>query len=227
MLKTRGHTRGQGSAIKRNSLIFLARSIERDGVGEQGSGGRGGHPWIVPGQLEEANGRIRSMPSTQKPGGAKDRESTVVKAAPFQEASPLWPVARWAFRAGLIVLFFLVTRAGANYTLYGQFHAMTLADLVPVVQATCVPTVRAMKEYARDHGQWPAKIEDLVPAYLANRPLRGECAGDTYMYFGAHGMMIECRLRTNGDEWRVHGPGLSGEIPMDPIEVGPGTRAGS
>ena len=78
-----------------------------------------------------------------------------------------WRRLRVAYLAGLVALFAAIAfYFGPNCFLFHKLTWMTPADFVPTVQRNCVPVVRAMKEFRRDHGRLPARADELVPQYL-------------------------------------------------------------
>src|SRR5688572_4286961 len=84
-----------------------------------------------------------------------------------------WHRRRLLYYAALVLLACPVAfYFGPNWFLFRKLTWITPADFAPVAQQECVPIVRAMKEYARDHGHLPATSDDLAPDYLPKDPTR-------------------------------------------------------
>ncbi len=54
--------------------------------------------------------------------------------------------------------------------LFGTIKRPRPTDFVLIVQRECVPVVRAIKEYKRDHSTLPETLNALVPHYLSASP---------------------------------------------------------
>jgi hypothetical protein len=98
-------------------------------------------------------------------------------------------------------------------------------DFVPIVQRDCVPIVRAMKEYQRDHGSYPDDVAQLVPQYLPGNP---EHPGFHPMigkgYFGVlslNSQLIEYDCGSEEEAWRIIGGYVSGRMPLPPVTLDP------
>src|SRR5947209_4349819 len=89
----------------------------------------------------------------------------LMTTTPFEATQ--WRQRRRAFFAVRCVLFAAIAFwFGPNLIMFGKLTWLSPADFVPAVQRDCVPVVRAMKAYERDHGHRPEELEELVPSYL-------------------------------------------------------------
>ena len=99
------------------------------------------------------------------------RGRTPKRGGPPQDAEFLrWRALRMLFRAGVVLVLMPVTfYFGPNLITFGKLTRLSAADFITDrVESTLLPTVRAMKEYQRDMGRLPDRMEDLVPKYLAS-----------------------------------------------------------
>jgi len=141
-----------------------------------------------------------------------------------------WRRRRGAYYGALVVLFAVVAfYVGPNYILFGKPTWITPADFVPTVQQRCVPMVRAMKEFRRDHGRLPARGDELVPDYYPARKsaVQGvESAVDDgqFRYWSMFNHTIRYDFNPASEGWLVSGPYTSGRIPAPPVAIGPATR---
>jgi hypothetical protein len=76
-----------------------------------------------------------------------------------------WCRRRWAYRLSLVGLFVLIAfYIGPTRIIFGRWTRLAPADFVPVVRDQCVPIVRAIKVYQRDHGgRLPQSVEQALP----------------------------------------------------------------
>jgi hypothetical protein len=139
-----------------------------------------------------------------------------------------WRLRRIAFRAAVILLLTPITfYFGPNMILFGKLTWLTPADFVLTVQRDCVPTVRAMKEYQRDFGHLPEKMEDLVPKYLRAFPDGNQLVtnGSFAQFEGPGHQMITYEFGPGREGWSVLGGYTRGPIPLPPVTIGPATRS--
>jgi hypothetical protein len=139
---------------------------------------------------------------------------------------------RVAINVALIGWFYLIGFwLGPNKINFGKFEGLTPADFVPIVEKYCVPAVRQIKIYQRDHGHLPAGEGDM-------RSLFGPTNGNNddpgvhrlnrdgqYEYWGPNRPMFKHTIVydfTPGHEgWSVHGLFANGIIPLPPVTVEP------
>ena len=100
-----------------------------------------------------------------------------------------------------------------------------IADFVETVEKSCVPTVRAMKEYQHDTGQLPDSMDDLVPKYLASRPNGQDISKGHFMQIVSRGAVhfITYDFNPGSEAWEISGPWFSGVIPVPPVTIAPAT----
>lgn len=136
-----------------------------------------------------------------------------------------WLEVRVLYRAGLVGLWAAIAfYFGPHWILFRKWTALTAADLVPDLEMDCVPLVRAVLEYQRDHGSLPPDEKALVPAYMAEVPEFGaQYQGEECMYFDHYGDWIKVRFLGGPPEWEARGPFVKGVIPMPPIVLPPAT----
>jgi hypothetical protein len=104
----------------------------------------------------------------------------------------------------------------------------TPADYVADVQQSCVPVVRAMKEFRRDNGRLPNDMNELIPKYLPDQShqlvqLYGAWAGKFEHYVQWH-HRIWYDFTPGDEHWEISGSFVRGRIPLPPVAVGPATR---
>ncbi len=146
---------------------------------------------------------------------------------PEDAESRCWRLWRILFRVGVILLLMPVTfYLGPNLINFGKLTSLSPADFVAEVQGTCVPTVRAMKEYQIDTGHLPSAMEDLVPKYLASLSERQFIDDGSFKQLAFRGMnhMITYDFTTSAEGWSVYGPFARGPIPLPPVTIAPATR---
>ena len=136
-----------------------------------------------------------------------------------------WRAFRILLRLGLIAWFAIIAFwFGPHLILFRKLSSMSPADFVPVVQKFCVPTVRAMKQYAHDHGRMANKWEDLGPAFdphIHKGPGMDEIdsRGYTYWAFGIYNHHIEYDFTSGHEGWRVHGAFANGPVPVPSVNI--------
>ena len=141
-----------------------------------------------------------------------------------------WRRRRLAYNAGLGALFVAVASyVGPNLILFGQPTWITPAWFVPVVERACVPVVRAMKEYQRDHGRLPARGEELMPDYYPpDGPFRGQVEAfvqdGKFEWWAMYNHMITYDFTPASEGWSVRGVYTEGPIPVPPVKIDPTTR---
>ena len=131
-----------------------------------------------------------------------------------------WWWVRAAYRTALITIFFgIAFYFGPNWFLFHKWTSLTATDFVPVVEEKCVPTVRAVKAYARDHGgHMPETNDDLGPAFK-NWTEVGMVRRDGFEFldFGHAMQRIEYKFGPTGERWVVEGVFLNATIPVPAV----------
>ncbi len=126
---------------------------------------------------------------------------------------------RWRYRrilycAGLGFWFIAIAfYFGPNVINFGKLTRLSPDDFVGIVQRDCVPTVRAMKEYQRDHGKLPTQNEDLAPRYLPEAPkgfISMERGHFQCLTMWNHFVIYDFTPGAEG--WSVRGPFANGQI---------------
>lgn len=141
-----------------------------------------------------------------------------------------WWARRQGYRVMLLAVFVMIAwYVGPNEINFRKPTPLNAADFVPVVESQCVPVVRAMKQYQRDHGKLPGDTDDLVPKYLSaaeEKQFRGEVENGRFVYFGQWNHLIEYSFAPGNEHWSVHGPVVNGVIPTPPVTLmAPGSAA--
>src|SRR3954466_1710838 len=81
-----------------------------------------------------------------------------------------WLYRQFAWYLVLALIFFAIPFYFANnYFFFGKLSRLTAADFVDEVRERCVPVVRAMKEFERDHGRLPNEMKELIPDCLPDQ----------------------------------------------------------
>lgn len=135
-----------------------------------------------------------------------------------------WRNLRILLRVGLFVLLAPPSiYVGRNLVLFGKPTTLSPADFVPTVQNIALPTVRAMKEYERDTGHLPDRMDDLIPKYLQSPPMSfAQRVGDSgYELFTKYNQVITYDFKPGAEGWSVHGPFANGPIPVPPVTILP------
>ena len=138
-----------------------------------------------------------------------------------------WLYGRLFYLATLAVLFFLIAfQLGPKRILFGKFTSLTPTDFTPIVQRDCVPVVRAIMEYQRDHpGDLPPLPPDLDAlgfTYHGDALFGSEYSKLDRTYIGTH--RITYNFTPGPQVWRVAGPFANGVIPVPPIVIAPSTK---
>lgn len=139
----------------------------------------------------------------------------------------LWHFWRIILRFGIYaVIAPLAVYFVPNLITFGQWKRPTPADFVPTVEAVCIPTVRAMKEYQRDNGHLPNTIDELVPKYLSTMPSWGQFIGPNHWYvdYEVMGQTIMYQFSSDSEGWSVMGRYVNGPIPLPRVTIGPSTE---
>jgi hypothetical protein len=113
----------------------------------------------------------------------------------------------------------------------GRWTRPTIADLVPIVEKYCIPTVRAVKQYQRDNGEMPRQLDDLSPKYLPSdyfhnqflrSPVWTMLLGDGIIFNYDHHVHdnIYYNLKPGEEGWQVSGY-TNGPIPMPIVTTDP------
>ena len=145
-----------------------------------------------------------------------------------------WRRRRVAYNAGRAAFFAAVALyVGPNLLLFGKPTGLTPADFVPTVEEQCVPIVRAMKEFRRDHGRLPDGGAELMPdyhppedpglQYVSASVHQGKFNRWTTMY--NHTITYDFEPATEG--WYVTGAFTHGRIPLPPVTIDPRPKAAS
>jgi hypothetical protein len=148
--------------------------------------------------------------------------------APSDPELRTWWAKRLSLRLALLLLFSAIAfYFGPNEVNFGKLTRPSPADFVQDVETRCVPVVRAMKEYQRDHGQWPKKMEDLAPGYLSSAEADGfvgDISKGHFFTFSKWEEAIEYDIAPGGERWIVSGGYVHGTIPVPPVTIDPTTR---
>ena len=117
---------------------------------------------------------------------------------------------------------------GPNFLNFGRISGVSGQDFVPDVQQRCVPVVRAMKEYLRDHGQLPNAKKDLVPDYLPDESHVDVPAADVWggalKHWGRWNHHVTYDFTPGQEGFYVSGPFMNGRLPMPPVKIEPSTN---
>lgn len=136
-----------------------------------------------------------------------------------------WQVWRACYYAALAGLFGLIALyVGPNYILFGKPTWLTPADFVPEAERECVPVVRAVKEYQRDHGRLPESGRDLVPEYLPAVAHGFTVFNGEAWYNGRFNHAITYRFTPGPEAWSVTGVFVNGPLPLPPVTIGSSNR---
>ena len=137
-----------------------------------------------------------------------------------------WRRRRVAYYGVLVLLFAPIAfYFGPNVIMFGKLTWLAPADFVVAVERRCVPVVRAMKEFERDHGRRPNRVEELEPAYLPeDRNVRARVQNGEFECWTMFNHVIEYRFTPGDEGWYVRGVYTNGRIPYPPVTVGPATR---
>ena len=195
------------------------------------------------------------MPAPRAPAPWYDRPvppTTAPTPPPRSPDARRWDRRRHAYHAVLLgsaAAFALYV--GPNLMLFGKPTWIDPSDFVPIVAQQCVPIVRAMMEYERDHGRRPDTAAELAPDYLSEKEaeraspwvenggfwrltqfnhdvvyLFSRPAGDVDL--PAEGRRraayVEELFADQSEGWYVAGPYTRGRIPVPPVTVGASTR---
>ena len=138
-----------------------------------------------------------------------------------------WWLARIGYYLAMMALFVIIAfYAGPNEINFGSPFGLRASAFVPYVMRDCVPVVRAMKEYQRDHGSFPGDIDDLVPQYLsagAKNRFLGNVYKGQFSAFAEWNHLIEYKFGPGKEEWRIRGPLINGVLPVPAVTSGPAT----
>jgi hypothetical protein len=144
----------------------------------------------------------------------------------LSEAEWRWLGFRIFFRIALAGLFWLIAfHIGPNEILFGRLTAPSMPYFVPIIERECVPVVRAVKEYERDHGAMPVKLDDLVPRYLSKVPNPTghyfASGSDASYLVNLTGENVEWNLTSVGETWEIYGWFATGVPPIRPVLISP------
>jgi hypothetical protein len=140
---------------------------------------------------------------------------------------------RVLFYAGLAGWFYVIgCWLGPNELTFHKLEGMTVADFVPIAKKYCVPAVREMKIYQRDHGHLPESEGDMWSLFGSQN---GHGPGvhrldrnGNYEYWGPGEIMFKHTIEydfTPGHEgWSVRGRFANGQIPLPPVTLEPGAK---
>ena len=144
-----------------------------------------------------------------------------------------WRRRRLAYHACLTAFCAAVAfYVGPNLFMFGQPTWITPAWFVPVVEQQCVPVVRAMKEFQRDHGRLPARGEELIPDYHPpDHPSVQRVAVSVrdgkFEWWSEYNHIIAYDFDPASEGWSVRGVYTRGRIPVSPVKINPATRPAS
>ena len=108
-----------------------------------------------------------------------------------------------------------------NRMMFGKWTWLTPADFADRTQRDCVPVVRAMKEYARDQGKLPDRIETLVPKYLPEKHPAATVWDGTFECWAMYNHRITYDFDPKNEGFYVSGAYTSGKIPLPPVQIEP------
>jgi hypothetical protein len=145
---------------------------------------------------------------------------------PETPESRKWRKRRWVFRGGLATMFLLIAGYfGPNLLLFGKLTRLGPDDFVSFVESRCVPTVRAIKEYARDNGHLPATLDDLAPKYsVADQPGAAQMWAGQFQCYSSSGHDITYDFTPGHEGWYVSGRFANGRIPSPLVTIASATR---
>jgi hypothetical protein len=121
---------------------------------------------------------------------------------------------------------------GPNELTFHKLEGMTTADFAPIVEKYCVPAVREIKIYRRDHGHLPESEGDMWSLF-GNQNDHGPGVhrlnrDGGYEYWGPGEVMFKHTIIydfTSGHEgWAVEGPYANGPIPVPQVTLEPATE---
>jgi hypothetical protein len=175
-------------------------------------------------------------------------------ATNIRNSETFWRNMRWLYNgggfliAGVFAFYFI-----PNLILFGKWTWLSPADYATVTQQRLVPVVRAIKEYKRDRGKCPTRVDDLVPAYLPEKPrnsawqieiqtdqvnfysvLRGR---EMVFYFFSPppnglwtvrvGFHAPFQIPAPTEGWYLESGYVSGQIPLPPVAIDASTKPAS
>ncbi|HSV13145.1 MAG TPA: hypothetical protein VLI90_02725, partial [Tepidisphaeraceae bacterium] len=91
----------------------------------------------------------------------------------------------------------------------------------------CVPAVRAVKIYQRNHGQMPASVDALGPPFSSHHTdgpgihMIDALRPYTYVAFGSYQHTISYDFTPGEEGWTVYGPYANGPVPVPPVVLEP------
>jgi hypothetical protein len=118
---------------------------------------------------------------------------------------------------------------GPHLILFRKLTPLSPSDFVDEVQERCVPVVRAIKEFERDNGRLPEKIDEVVPRYLPEVD-RGQMLvpGEYFVFmYRGHAHKVGYRFDGSDEHWEVSGPFARGRIPLPAVELSVSTATAS
>jgi hypothetical protein len=135
-----------------------------------------------------------------------------------------WRCRRVSYYVALCLLFAAIAfYFGPNVIMFGKLVWITADDFAKWVDEDDVRSVRAIKEYQRDHGKLPERMEDLVPAYLPKRTF-GDLWGGEFHEYTRYGHLFIYRFTPGDEGWRVAGPFVHDRLPLPPVRIAASTR---
>jgi hypothetical protein len=144
-----------------------------------------------------------------------------------------WRRRRAAYYGVLAVVFAAVAFfVGPNLLLFGKPTGLTPADFVPTVEERCVPIVRAMKEFQRDHGRLPDRGAELMPHYHPQEDpsvqyVSASVHRGRFDRWAAYNHNITYDFNPVTEGWYVSGAFAHGRIPLPPVKIDPRPGAAS
>jgi hypothetical protein len=144
-------------------------------------------------------------------------------SAPTDPQLHKWWARRAFYYISVMILFGIIAfYVGPNELNFGQLRSPTAADFVPDVEV-CIPVVRAMKEFQRDHGRWASDERELVPNYLREQSRRVHVINGWFWSYGKWDQSISYDFAPGRERWMVCGPAVTGTIPAPLVTIGPST----
>jgi hypothetical protein len=137
-----------------------------------------------------------------------------------------WLFYRGLYRLGLGAIVALFVYFVPTRMLFGQWTKPVAADFAPYVREQCVPVVRALLAYGRDHGHPIDSENDLVPKYLPD-PLRYGMMvgvrGEVRFWTDFYNEYITYRPDDLGGVWMMRGAFVNGPVPVPIVHIDGGS----
>jgi hypothetical protein len=120
---------------------------------------------------------------------------------------------------------------GPHKILFGHFRAMKPGDFVPIAQQYCIPAVREIKIYQRDHGHLPTSARDMPAVFIAakwtGRGHHDIAPNGMYLFcwFDGFHTEIDYDFTPGREAWSVHGPFVNGPLALPPVTLEPNAKS--